>query len=187
MDKNLFQKNIVPNTRVLVKIFLKIFYFIEIFIFLYPANFLPAQENSSKIVFLHFKMEVNTIRLVDYSINDGILKSDRMNISKQEDILYELVSVENKLLYKGTLENPLSLRYEYEDEDENNPGQLKLKIIELKEADFVLRFPYDKEIEAIVFYKTEKIESNNIEYKRTYKKLNRIILNMIVNDDKKKK
>jgi hypothetical protein len=118
---------------------------------------LPAPTPSAaQIVFLHFKMKNDSITLVKENVRPGVVKQRRGSEARGE-ISYAMLSSSGKLLWSGTMEDPLLQRFEYE--DSSNPGRLKIKFVKLKEAEFTLRMPFKPEAERIEFYRQNSPEA----------------------------
>lgn len=105
---------------------------------------------NSEIIFLQLHIDKDSISLIKSVVVPGAIKQPRVG-SISKDIYYEVESKTGSVITSGTVDNPLIRRVEYEDPD--NPGTLKTKVIELSEADFVLRLNYSDDIEAVSFYK----------------------------------
>lgn len=109
-------------------------------------------ESDAKIVFLQLHMDQDGISLVNTTVVPGALKQ-RRGSSKTGDMQYEVLNSVGEAVASDVLSNPLVKRFEYEDPD--NPGQLKMKIVELEQTDFVVRFQYADNIDNISFYRLE--------------------------------
>ncbi|MDH4156749.1 MAG: hypothetical protein OEW00_05680 [candidate division Zixibacteria bacterium] len=110
------------------------------------------REGDAKIVFLQLHMDRDGINLVTSTIVPGVLKQ-RRGSSKTGNMQYEVLNSAGEAVASDVLSNPLVKRFEYEDPD--NPGQLRTKVIELEQTDFVVRFQYADNIDNISFYRLE--------------------------------
>jgi hypothetical protein len=112
---------------------------------------LQAEESGNAgIVFLRMYIDRDSISLIESIVVPGAFKQPRAG-SISRDMYYEVESKDGTVVTSGTVDDPLVRRVEYEDPD--NPGTLKSKVIELSEADFVLRLNYSDDIEFVSFYK----------------------------------
>jgi len=112
-----------------------------------------AQSTSAaQIVFLHFKIKDDTIALVKSNTRPGVVKQRRGG-ETHGGIYYDVVSSSGQSLWHGVMDDPLVQRMEYG--DPTNPGQLNIKYVKLKEAEFRLRMPFKPEAHRIEFYRVE--------------------------------
>lgn len=130
-------------------------------IFLFCAlllNIIYGQSGGSdKIVFMKFKMTSNGITFSGYQLAEG--KYTAVSFSTGE-INYEIINNYGSIINIGHINNPLLVRYEYE--DPNNNGQLKSITIKKDYAVFFIRVPYNINISKINFYNYEQ-EKNTIQ------------------------
>jgi hypothetical protein len=114
------------------------------------------RDSDARIVFLRLHMDRDGISLVESTIVPGALKQPRGS-SKTGDMQYEVLNSEGAAVASDVLFSPLIKRFEYEDPD--NPGQLKTKVVQLEQTDFVVRFQYADDIDNISFYRLEPAKS----------------------------
>jgi hypothetical protein len=100
-----------------------------------------ADEND-QILFLHLKLKDGAVSLVESAVKPGRLKSSH-DPEKQGELHLELIATNGASLWSGVLADPLTRRYEYE--DPASPGALKLKTVQLTEAEFTVRVPFHKD------------------------------------------
>lgn len=112
---------------------------------------LPAEVECG-VVFVRLHMTPEGISLVEYSCVSGQLKQPRESQNIKE-ITWEAMSSSDSVITKGSLDNPLIRRFEYE--DPNNPGNLVSRTVELNEAYFVIRMPFSYDIKSLSFYRKE--------------------------------
>ncbi len=106
--------------------------------------------DDSNILFLLLHTDGNSVTLKESTIVPGSLKRPRQ-LPGLNDIEYKVISSDSAVLFQGYINNPLVKRIEYEDAD--NPGQLKTKIIELPESDFMLRIIDHRDMKHIDLYR----------------------------------
>ncbi len=109
-----------------------------------------GESDDTGIIFLQLHIDKDSISLIKSVVVPGVIKQPRAG-SSYRDIYYEVESKTGSVIASGTVDNPLIRRVEYEDPD--NPGALKTKVMEMSEADFVLRLNYSDDIEAVSFFK----------------------------------
>ncbi len=112
------------------------------------ADSVHAQQ---KILFLHLRMQDDTINLIGSNVRSGVLKRAR-NLEKITGIEYEFRSSTGLLLWKGVLDDPSIRRYEFE--DLMKPGQITTKEVRLKDVEFTLRVPFKKGMNHVEFYRS---------------------------------
>jgi hypothetical protein len=116
----------------------------------YSCPLQAEESDAAGIVFLRLHIDKDSISLIESIVVPGALKQPRAG-SSYRDIYYEIESKTGSIIASGTVDDPLFRSVEYEDPD--NPGTLKTKLIELSEADFVLRLNYKDDIEFVSFYR----------------------------------
>ena len=109
-----------------------------------------GESGTAGIIFLQLHIDKDSISLIESITVPGTLKQPRAG-SISRDIYYEVESKTGSVITSGTVDDPLIRRVEYEDPD--NPDLLITKVIELSEADFVLRLDFKDDIESVSFYK----------------------------------
>lgn len=117
-------------------------------VFLFTPVSVNADDSpsASKIAFLRLLADSTGFRLVDATIVNGSLKSPRGE-SIRKEYSYELVGIDSTVLFKGTFENPLNNRYEYEDPE--HPGQFLSKTVELTRTEITIRVPFSTDIQEL--------------------------------------
>lgn len=111
-----------------------------------------------KILFLHLRMQDDTIKLVGSNVRSGVLKQAR-DLDKIGRMEYEFRSSAGLLLWKGIMDDPTIRRYEFE--DPMKPGQLTVKQVRLKDVEFTLRAPFKEEMHRVEFYRTTLARSSS--------------------------
>jgi len=115
------------------------------------ASAVNAQPQSeAQIVFLHLRMKSDTLALVKSALRPGRVKQRRL-VEKSGGIYYEVISASGKSLWQGVTDDPSQQRLEYEDPD--HPGELKIKYVELNEAEFTLRIPFKPAMHRLELYR----------------------------------
>jgi len=122
--------------------------------------------NDQQIVFLRFHADSGGISFVGADMAVGTLKAHRAE-SLSGDIYYEVESTGGTVLSSGSIDDPLKKRLEYEDPD--STGVIRSTMVQLDEAEFIVRLRYDSEMNAVSFYRTI-----NADGKREVDKANRI-------------
>jgi hypothetical protein len=118
-----------------------------------PHPAVSAEGGGNGIAFLTISLSDDNVRLVDWTIAEGVLHPPRAG-TRHGDLEYEAVTASDSIVWTGSLPDPLTRRVEYEDPD--NPGQLKMKTVTLDSARFVVRVPVDSRIDRFVFYRAVK-------------------------------
>jgi len=109
-----------------------------------------AQTNGAPgILFLHLKVQKQTVSLVEATVRPGVLKPGPEGDSTA--LHCQLVSEAGTPLWKGSLADPTVRHFEYE--DPATPGKLQHRVVQLDEAEFTLRVPSLPEAHRIDFYK----------------------------------
>ena len=127
------------------------------------ANIAYAQQ---KILFLHLRMQDDTIKLVGSNVRSGISKQAR-DLETITGIEYEFRSSSGLLLWNGVLEDPSIRRYEFEDSMKS--GQITTKEVRLKDVEFTLRVPFKKGMSHVEFYRRGFEKSSSGMHKNTRK------------------
>jgi len=119
------------------------------------ASIVHAQQ---KILFLHLRIQDDTIKLIGSNIRFGVSKRVR-DLEIFNGIEYEFRSSDGLLLWNGFLEDPSIRRYEFE--DSMKPGQIKTKEVRLKDVEFTLRVPFKKGMNHVEFYRSGVAKSSS--------------------------
>lgn len=116
------------------------------------APMLRAEENTSpgEIVFLHLQIDSARVTLLDTRTVAGSLKIPRGD-RVYRAVYFEAADKSGKVVYQGSIDDPLVKRLEYEDPD--NPGKLKSKTVILDNAELTVRIPGNMNIESVSFYR----------------------------------
>jgi hypothetical protein len=119
-----------------------------------PASLAAADDNDgSEIIFLHLRIDAGGVSLVDARTVPGHLKTPRTDQPRGE-LVYELVAGESEVLYTAGINDPLTLKFDYEDPDQ--PGRLKSKVVQLNETEFTVRVPAVAGATSVNFYRVER-------------------------------
>jgi hypothetical protein len=122
--------------------------------FVIPPDAAVSTEGGGKgIAFLTVILSDDNVRLADWTVAEGALHPLRAG-TRHGGLEYEAVTASGGIVWEGSLPDPLTRRIEYEDPD--NPGQLKIKIITVDSARFVVRVPVDSTINRFLFYRAAK-------------------------------
>jgi hypothetical protein len=106
-----------------------------------------------QILFLHLAITNGVVRLVESTAVPGYLKP-AVTAEKPGDLYLELIATNALPVWTDVVPDPLVRRYEYEDPD--HPGQLKVKEVELDQAEFTIRVPGRKEAKQLNIYRTDQ-------------------------------
>jgi len=110
-----------------------------------------AQEQSSKILFLHLQWKENTIHLKSFSVVPGKIKQRRYKRAPVNYVRYETFSSDSQKIGEGMFPHPLRyLRHEYADRQKYS--QAKLYWGKADSIDFTIRVPYQDHLKTIDFY-----------------------------------
>ena len=119
-----------------------------------------AEENSSpQIAFLQLEFDSNGVSLLKATIVDGTLKTPRAKLLSL-GYYYEAVSADSTVRYQGTFENPLVQRFEFHDPD--NPGEIKIKVVELAKAVVVVRLPFGQNMHSLDIYQISSTDAKGL-------------------------
>lgn len=103
----------------------------------------------SQIVFLQLQFDQSGVTLASSRTVEGKLK--QLRAPENREISYDVTN-NSGVIFTGALDDPLVKRLEYEDPD--NPGQLKMKVVEVTEATVYLRIPYAENLREVTFYRS---------------------------------
>jgi hypothetical protein len=123
------------------------------------ATFLPASRvaaadtGGSDIIFLHLRIDAGGVSLVDSRTVPGRLKTPRSD-QPRGGLVYEVVTGQSDVLYANGIDDPLTLKFDYEDPDQ--PGRLRSKVIRLEQTEFTVRVPAIPEATNVNFYRVER-------------------------------
>ena len=110
-------------------------------------------EEKEQILFLHLKLNDNTITLVSSSVRPGHLKTPLVP-DKKGYVQLELTSTNGTVLWNDVIADPRVRRFEYNDPD--HPGALKAKQVKVTETEFSLRVPFHKDAKQLKVHKLNK-------------------------------
>ena len=105
-------------------------------------------EADERILFLHLKADSSGIRLIDYTLANGHLKKSKVP-TRSHGVAFQVIDQAGENQFESIIENPLVKKYEYE--DPNRPGELKMKVLQLDEAEFWVRVPMAESMDRIEF------------------------------------
>ncbi len=108
---------------------------------------LQAQEEGG-IVFLRLALRNGTVSLVGCDVRPGTLKG-RSGGSQAGGLVVDVRAANGRLLWSGSIPDPLVRRYEYEDPAQ--PGSLKPVVVTRDSAEFSVRIPYFAETDRVEF------------------------------------
>ena len=114
--------------------------------------------DNDQIQFLHLKLKDGAVSMVGSSVRPGRLKSAN-EPDKQGELHLDLVATNGASLWSGVLADPLIRHYEYEDPE--SPGALKIKTVQLTEAEFTVRVPFHKDAAHLRIVRTGKPASRS--------------------------
>jgi hypothetical protein len=127
-----------------------------IFLVLLLLPVLSSGENEQVMV-LDLHMEEGNVTLSNYSIQYGFYPDRRY----QPDYGYELeIHSAEEMLYDFTFKDPSHVYREGGDED----GHLHGGLVVLDEVDFALTVPYHPEMEEVLIYNPEGVESGRFDF-----------------------
>ena len=106
-----------------------------------------ADQATTRIAFLQLHIDSSGVRLEGATVVEGAIKQPRGE-SHRAGIFYEVVLKDRTVLTSDVVADPLIRRFEYEDPDQ--PGRLRSKIVELDEAVFTIRIPYQDAVAQVV-------------------------------------
>ena len=115
-----------------------------------PADGKPVEQ----IAFLFLRLKDNAVTLDKIRIANGSLKLPKKQRQYGDAIQYELLSGTGIVVHADSIGNPLIKRLEYEDPAQ--PGHLKLLLVKEKEASFVIRVPWTKDMKQIRFQRRKE-------------------------------
>lgn len=107
-----------------------------------------GDEADEKILFLHLNADSTGITLLDHIVAEGYLKRSKLP-TRSYGLVFQVMDRSGENQFAAIVENPLLKKYEYEDPD--RPGELKMKLIYLDEAEFWIRIPLRENMERVEF------------------------------------
>ncbi len=111
---------------------------------LLAGNIFP-QEASNKILFLDFNFVNGEPSLIGMTVVEGKLKVRNNPPTANSGIEFSVISAEENVLYKNTIDDPSECVYEYPAEE----GKIGRASIKKDTLNFSLRVPYTSSIEKI--------------------------------------
>lgn len=114
-----------------------------------------GHEALEKILFLHLKADVTGITMVDHILAEGHLKKSKLP-TRSYGLAFQVIDRSEENQFAAIVENPLLKKYEYEDPD--RPGELKMKLVYLDEAEFWIRIPLSENMDRVEF----RLEDNRL-------------------------
>ena len=124
------------------------YFFIALFFILFALNVF-AQKKNDRIFFLEFRFVKGTPQLVGMTAVKGKLKTRKGEAVLKPGYSFEVLSKENKILYKNSIENPAETVYEYPGEN----GEIKRTEIKKDTVNVTIRVPYCTNIDKVILYK----------------------------------
>ena len=112
-------------------------------------------QEQEKILFLHLRIKGEVVTLLKCSTRPGVLKKPH---HQKGELTLDLISADGAALWTTVMEDPRIQRFEYEDPD--NPGQLKTKVVQLPETEFMVRVPYKKAAKRLVIFRHEPVSGD---------------------------
>lgn len=107
-----------------------------------------TESNSERILFLHLIADSTGISLVDQLVVEGSLKRPQ-GLVRSHGLGVAVLDGNGAIQFEQIVKNPLIDVYEYEDPD--NPGELKMKVVERDQAEFWVRVPLTQSTDRIRF------------------------------------
>ena len=98
----------------------------------------PAQEATNRFLLLRLRLNGDSVTLINASVAAGTLKPQQ-DSDEPESLLIHLEDATGKLQWSTLIADPSIRRYEYEDPQE--PGALRTKIVQLDDAEVIVRAP----------------------------------------------
>ena len=115
-----------------------------------PADAAQLREKaktSQAIAFLRLRFSSSSVQLVSYQIKPGHLKSRRDDDDKA--IKISVTSTAGELLWQGSVENPVTQSFEWEDPEA--PGTIRHLRVDRVVGDVVVRVPVMQENQLVRF------------------------------------
>ncbi|MGH8016406.1 MAG: hypothetical protein ACREBV_09460, partial [Candidatus Zixiibacteriota bacterium] len=81
------------------------------------------------------------------------------NPSSRSEYEFELTDTANSVIFRGSFEDPLIKRYEFEDPE--NAGKILTKTVELQSAELTIRIPITENSNLLNFYRKTTARGNN--------------------------
>jgi hypothetical protein len=116
-----------------------------------PASMLAQTNATPQILFLHLRVTNQTVSLVGFATQPGVLK--RARDAAADELHYEMVSATSESLWKAAVADPTIRHLEYEEPP--GSGNLKRKTIVLAGTEFTIRVPVLPKARRIDFYRLE--------------------------------
>ena len=111
------------------------------------AQLREKAKASQAIAFLRLRFSGNSVQLVSYQIKPGHLKSRPDNDDK--GIKISVTSTAGELLWRGSVENPMTQSFEWEASDA--PGTIRHVRVDRAVGDVVVRVPVMQENQLVRF------------------------------------
>lgn len=111
------------------------------------AQLREKAKASQAIAFLRLRFSGSSVQLVSYQIKPGHLKSRRDNDDKA--IKISVTSTAGELLWRGSVENPVTQSFEWEASDA--PGTIRHVRVDRAVGDVVVRVPVMQENQLVRF------------------------------------
>ncbi len=118
------------------------------FLFLFAINVFAQKENN-KILFMEFRFIKGIPQLISMTAVNSKLKTRKENLASNQGYSFEVLSGQEKILYKNNFENPAEIIYEYPGEN----GAIKKTEIKRDSANVTLRVPYSGDIDKVILYR----------------------------------
>ncbi len=103
-----------------------------------PADSRAGEEPAMR--WLNFRLSSSGLTLLSSATRPGTVKRQRV-AEKQGTVYYRVLSGDGAVVWEGSLRNPRSLYYDYEDKDARGESRLSGGRIDLTDAEFALRIP----------------------------------------------
>ncbi len=111
-----------------------------------------AQPEQDKFFFLTFRLKAGVVTLVKSQVMPGTLKPQR-DSTRAVALRFVLEKAEDQPLWSRRVDDPSVQRLEYEDPD--HPGEIRSKVVQLDDVEFIVRAPYRKEVRHVAIYREE--------------------------------
>lgn len=121
------------------------------------TTWLSAQETSSKIFFLHLRLESNQVSLVSASIAPGTLKRFSPPSASLE---LEVATAAGQVLWTNAVADPSIRHLEYE--DPQHPGEIISREVQLTNTEFTVRIPGFINAHHVNFYRSQSTAATNV-------------------------
>lgn len=114
----------------------------------------PSAGQSSqpdRIGFVRMMVTENSVTLLETTVRPGRLKAERSQA--KGELAFDVLASDERVMWTGTLDDPLVVRQEYVDED----GQLRVRVIEQEEAEVIIRIPVSEARHTIRLFRTSGV------------------------------